>query len=95
MNKERISSSYSKNNFDIIFKKICGAIKPESILEIGLLDGYSLKSFVSHSSKDTKIIGVDLFEGYEYKNSNFENIKTLFSSNKNVEIFRKKHMQSR
>tara|TARA_B110000003_G_C16389869_1_gene433919 strand:+ start:17 stop:583 length:567 start_codon:yes stop_codon:yes gene_type:complete len=87
MNKERISSSYSKNNFDIIFKKICGAIKPESILEIGLLDGYSLKSFVNHSSKDTKIIGVDLFEGYEYKNSNFENIKTLFSSNKNVEIF--------
>jgi spermidine synthase len=86
MNKKKFSSSYSQNNFDIVFKKICGAIKPESILEIGLLDGYSLKSFVDHSSEDTKIIGVDLFEGYEYKNSNFEYIKTMFSSNKNVEI---------
>lgn len=87
MNKKKFSSSYSKNNFDIVFKKICGEVKPESILEIGLLDGYSLNSFVNHSSKDTKIIGVDLFESYEYKNSNYQNIKAMFSSNKNVEIF--------
>ena len=43
---KNIQSSYRQNNFDSIFKIICENIKPKSVLEIGILDGYSLNSFV-------------------------------------------------
>ena len=81
-----IQSSYNINNFDSIFKNICGIVKPESILEIGILDGYSLNSFVNNTTKETKIVAIDLFDEYEYKNSNYEAIKDSFSKYENVEI---------
>ncbi len=81
-----IKSSYSQNHFDSVFKIICESINPLSVLEIGILDGYSLNSFVKHTKKETKIIAIDLFEEYEYKNSNYEFIKNSFSKYKNVEI---------
>ncbi len=83
---DSFNSSYKENNFDQIFKTICQTIEPMSILEIGILDGYSLKSFLSHTSKECKILAVDLFEDYKYKNSNYEETKNKFLDNKNVEI---------
>ena len=83
---DSISSSYKKNDFDEIFKTICQKIKPMNILEIGILDGYSLNSFINHSSKECRILAVDLFEDYKYKNSNYDEIKKRFLQNKNVEI---------
>lgn len=83
---KNIESSYKKNNFDDIFKKICKQVNPKSILEIGILDGYSLKAFANHSSKDSNIVAIDLFEDYEYKNSNFKFVENLFSQYKNVDI---------
>jgi len=83
---KNIESSYKKNNFDDIFKKICEKVNPESILEIGILDGYSLKAFANYSSKDSDIVAIDLFDDYKYKNSNFKFVKNLFSQYKNVDI---------
>jgi len=64
----KIQSSYSQNNFESVFKNICLNVKPISVLEIGILDGYSLNSFVKHTSKEPKIVAIDLFEAYEFKN---------------------------
>ncbi len=82
----KIQSSYSQNNFESVFKNICLNVKPISVLEIGILDGYSLNSFVKHTSQETKIVAIDLFEEYEFKNSNYKLIKETFSKYKNVEI---------
>ena len=83
---KNIQSSYRQNNFDSIFKIICENVKPKSVLEIGILDGYSLNAFVRHTSNETKIVAIDLFDEYEYKNSNYEFINRLFNKYKNVEI---------
>lgn len=83
---KNIQSSYSQNNFDSIFKVICKNVKPKSVLEIGILDGYSLNSFIRNTSNDTRVVAIDLFEEYEYKNSNYEFIKNSFSKYQNVEI---------
>lgn len=85
--KHNTESSYKKNNFDDIFKQICLQVKPISILEVGILDGYSLNSFTSHTDKETQITAIDLFEDYQYKNSNFKFIKNLFDEYQNVKIY--------
>tara|TARA_Y100000389_G_scaffold76692_1_gene73441 strand:- start:18021 stop:18575 length:555 start_codon:yes stop_codon:yes gene_type:complete len=81
-----INSSYQKNNFDSVFKEICEKTNPKSILEIGILDGYSLNSFIKHTSIDCEILAIDLFEDYQYKNSNFEKITNKFKRYPNVTI---------
>ena len=83
---KNIQSSYKLNNFDSIFKIICENVKPKSLLEIGILDGYSLNSFVRYTSNETKIVAIDLFDEYKYKNSNYEFINNSFNKYKNVEI---------
>ena len=86
MKKNNISSSYKKENFDLVFKDICKDLKPKSILEIGILDGYSLSSFVRHTENTTNITAIDLFEDYEFKNSEFLEILNKFKNFKNVNI---------
>tara|TARA_B100000131_G_scaffold268270_1_gene266985 strand:- start:352 stop:912 length:561 start_codon:yes stop_codon:yes gene_type:complete len=81
-----LESSYKKNDFDNIFKTICKKTNPSSILEIGILDGYSLSSFLTHSSPDCKILAVDLFDQYEYKSANYDEIIKRFKKNKNLKI---------
>lgn len=83
---KNIQSSYRQNDFNSIFKIICENVKPKSVLEIGILDGYSLDSFVRNTSSETKIVAIDLFDKYEYKNSNYKFINNSFKKNKNVEI---------
>ena len=86
MNENYINSSYKLNNFQQHFKEICKKYNPKSILEIGILDGYSLKAFSSSAKRTTKITAIDLFDKYEFKNSNFDEITKLFQKNKNVSI---------
>ena len=80
-------SSYKSNSFDDIFKSLCEHYKPKSILEIGILDGFSLKSFVESVSEETDIVAIDLFNLYEFKNSEKNKIEQKFKENKNVKIF--------
>ena len=82
----KLESSYNTNNFDLIFKKICEVVEPKNILEIGILNGYSLDSFINHTNRNTKIEAIDLFENYSYKNSNYERINNKFSKIENVNI---------
>ena len=81
-----MQSSYSLNNYDSVFNEIITTVNPTSILEIGILDGYSLNSFVKYRQKNCKITAIDLFEKYKYKNANFEEIITKFQNLKGINI---------
>ena len=80
-------SSYKSNSFNDIFKTLCELYKPKSILEIGILDGYSLMSFVESVSEKTDIVAIDLFNLYEFKNSEKDEIDKKFKVYKNVKFF--------
>jgi predicted O-methyltransferase YrrM len=62
------------------------AINPEKIVEIGILDGFSLGKFVDFSPKETKIYAYDLFEDFNGNHSNKDFIIDKFKSNENVKI---------
>ena len=64
-----MKSSYRLNSYSDIFKSLCELYKPKSILEIGILDGYSLKSLVENVPVETDIVAIDLFEMYKFRNS--------------------------
>jgi hypothetical protein len=70
---ETCRSSYIKHRFGRIFSAITYNFRFQSILELGVLDGYSLFSMAfGCSSKKIKtdaedIVGVDLFDDYSYK----------------------------
>lgn len=81
-----MNSSYNINKFNTVFEAICKKYEPKSILEVGILEGYSLSAFANSSSKSTKIVAIDLFEKYKFKNSNFELITNKFKENKNITI---------
>ena len=75
MLKTHCRSSYIKNGFGRLFYSLANNYELDNILELGVLDGYSLFSMASGLSNRKKkqnppsIIGVDLFDDYEFKNS--------------------------
>ncbi len=76
MKKQR--SSYKLNDYASVFCDICLEFNPSSILEIGILDGYSLEAFTKSCEDTTEIVAIDLFEDYEYKSGNYQFIKEMF-----------------
>ena len=86
MKKQR--SSYKLNNYASVFCEICLALNPSSILEIGILDGYSLEAFTKSCKDSTEIVAIDLFEDYEYKSGNYQFIKEMFKEHDNVKILK-------
>ncbi len=81
-----MQSSYSLNNYDSVFNEIISHVNPGSILEIGILDGYSLNAFVKYRQKNCKITAIDLFDKYEYKNANYEEIINKFDNLNGIHI---------
>ena len=59
---------------------------PKKIVEIGILDGYSLECFTKNSSKDTQIYAYDLFEDFNGNHSNQNEVISKFSDFSNVKI---------
>tara|TARA_X000000368_G_scaffold63127_1_gene44691 strand:- start:1271 stop:1813 length:543 start_codon:yes stop_codon:yes gene_type:complete len=60
-----MSSSY-KNilNYGNIFESIIFMTNPKSIVEFGILDGYSLNCFLNNTKIDTKITAYDIFDKF-------------------------------
>jgi len=82
-----MNSSY-KNTLDYsdIFKTICFIKKPKKIVEIGILDGFSLKAMVDIcSSNETTIDAYDIFEDFNGNGSKREIIEK-FIKYSNVSI---------
>lgn len=81
-----MKSSYSNNNYSNLFKSLCFALRPKKILEFGILEGYSLMSFVESSDADTQILAYDLFDEFPYNAADFDNITNKFKQFPNVTI---------
>ena len=71
-----MNSSYkSKIDFGEILSTITFLKKPKHIVEIGILEGYSLSKFIDSSSKQTRIDAYDIFEKFK-KVAAFESLLT-------------------
>ena len=73
--KKYCRSSYIRNGFGRLFSSLTYNYEFQNILELGVLDGYSLFSMANgqnnnqSTQKSVSIIGVDLFDEYEFKSS--------------------------
>ena len=84
-----MNSSYNnKVTFGDVLESIVFAVNPRSIVEVGILDGFSLKCFADSSSKDTVIRAYDIFEEFNGNHADKETLTTSFEGYNNVLINR-------
>lgn len=73
-------------NYSTIFKIICITLKPKKIIEFGILNGFSLKTFYESTNPNhTKIEAYDIFDQFN-GNCAKKKIVDQFSSCKNITI---------
>lgn len=81
-----MNSSYLNSlNYKDVFETILYFNKPKNLLEIGILDGFSLEIFAKHNDK-TKIQAYDIFEDFNGNHAKKEKLLTYFKHYKNVSI---------
>lgn len=83
-----IKSSYTKNNYDKIFQSICFSLNPKKIVEFGILEGYSLDSFIKYG-KNALIESNDLFDDFPYNAADYNFIMNKYRKNSNVSIYKR------
>ena len=84
-----MNSSYKNKDIDYgaLIETITVLQQPKSIIEIGILDGYSLHHFInSTDSHKTTIKAYDIFEKFNGNHSNESDLKERFKNNHNVTI---------
>ena len=86
MNNIRSSYKNKDINYGDLIETITYSVNPKNIVEIGILDGYSLHKFLKGSNKDTIIKAYDIFDNFNGNHSNENELKEYFKSYKNVEI---------
>jgi predicted O-methyltransferase YrrM len=65
-------SSYAENDYKSIFQKILNKELPKTIVECGLLDGYSFFTLADFAKKYNGIVfGVDLFDDYQFNHPDY------------------------
>jgi hypothetical protein len=77
-----VQSSYAVNGYDRILYAFTLLAKPKTILEFGVLGGFSLISMaaaLADSREGGSIVGYDLFEMYPYKSCSFDKVKENIS----------------
>ena len=69
-------SSYIQNNYGEVFYDYVKKFTPELIVELGVLDAYSTLHFAKglEDNKKGRIDAYDLFEDYQFKSSNYDEI---------------------
>jgi len=85
---QSIKSSYKVNNYDKVFQSICFTLKPQRIVEFGILEGYSLDSFVKYGG-DAIIEANDLFDEFPYNAADHGFVTNKYKDNSNVFINKK------
>jgi hypothetical protein len=82
-----MNSSYLSNlDFSDVLATITQLKKPTKIIEFGILDGFSLKTFLDNSNPTCQIEGYDIFEDFNGNGAIQDNIIQLFKNNDNVQI---------
>jgi len=66
-------SSYKKNNYGKLFEALASIYQPNLVVELGVLDGYSLLS-LARASAAARVVGIDLFDEYEHNHGTVESI---------------------
>lgn len=82
----RTSYSNSELNYGDLLQTITYSIQPKNILEIGILDGYSLTQFISASNQNTLIKTYDLFDEFNGNHADKTILENKFINNQNVSI---------
>ena len=82
-----MNSSYNnKVTFGDILNSIVFTLNPKKIVEIGILEGFSLQRFVESSNSNTIIHAYDIFEQFNGNHANKEKVVSKFKKYSNVEI---------
>lgn len=83
-----IKSSYKNSlNYKDIFKTICFMHQNcKKIVEIGILDGYSLKTIADSVSNICQIDAYDIFDDFNGNRANKEKLNNIFTPYTNVNI---------
>ena len=82
-----MNSSYNnKVTFGDILNAIVFTLNPKKIVEVGILEGFSLKRFVESSNKDTIIHAYDIFEEFNGNHAKKDKLVELFKDYDKVSI---------
>lgn len=82
-----MNSSYKSNvDFGDIISTITFFQQPKKIVEIGILEGYSLLKFVEASSPNTSIDAYDIFEKFNGNHAIKDKLEQTFDQYKNISI---------
>jgi|TARA_B110000208_G_scaffold99321_1_gene124013 predicted O-methyltransferase YrrM len=85
-----MNSSYNNNiDYSDLLKCITFIKQPTKIVEFGLLEGFSLQTFLDHSSNDCMIEGYDIFDDFIGNKANYDHITNLFKDDQNVSIYKR------
>jgi protein-L-isoaspartate O-methyltransferase len=81
-------SSYKSQDitYSEMIKIVTQLTNPTNILEIGILDGFSLQTFINSTTSNTNINAFDLFDDFNGNHSNKDELHIQFNNYKNVKI---------
>jgi len=82
-----MNSSYNNNvTFGDILNSIVFTLNPKKIVEVGILEGFSLECFAESSNSDTIIQAYDIFEEFNGNHAKKDKLVALFKDYDNVSI---------
>jgi hypothetical protein len=82
-----MKSSYQNPiDYGDVIQSITYVQRPRYIVEIGILEGYSLQKLIQGSDPTTKIEAYDIFDEFNGNSANFESLQSTFESYPNVTI---------
>lgn len=69
-------TSYKQNDFGEIFYRLVRSYKPETVVELGILDGYSTLHIAKgiQMNDSGRLWGYDLWDDYDYKHGDMEQV---------------------
>jgi predicted O-methyltransferase YrrM len=71
-----VRTSYKQNDFGEIFYRLMRTYKPETVVELGVLDGYSTLHMLKGIQRNDsgRLWGYDLWDDYDYKHGDMEQV---------------------
>jgi predicted O-methyltransferase YrrM len=81
-------SSYTNKDLNTgdVIDSLVYALNPSNILEVGILNGYSLQHFTNSASSTCRIQAYDIFDDFNGNHANKEDLLSMFKDHKNVSI---------
>jgi len=79
-----VRTSYKENEYGEIFYKLITTYKPETVVELGVLDGYSTLHIAKglQTNDNGHLWGYDLWEDYGYKHGDMDEVYDMLREEK-------------